>query len=268
MLSFLGSRRPGKVPTEPGEPVWAIGDVHGCADLLHALLAQIFAMASMQSPTRIIFLGDYVDRGPGSREVLDLLIELQSLERVRPSFIRGNHDFMMQEFLRKPEVGPAWVNMGAGTTLTSYGIAPPALSLSPHAWRDTQARFAEAVPERHRVFLDRLEPSVVEGEYFFTHAGVRPGKPINRQRPSDLMWIRSVFLDDKRRLGKMVVHGHTVTSDPHEDHRRIGLDTGAYASGRLTAVCIEGTRRRFLQVRRTAPGRILPFWDVTSSAVA
>ena len=267
MLSFFGRGRSEKASAEPAGPVWAVGDIHGCADLLKALLVQIFAMASMDRPTRIIFLGDYVDRGPDARAVLDLLIELQSLERVQPTFIRGNHDFMMQEFLLKPEIGPAWIGMGAGPTLASYGVAPPALSVSPQAWRDTQARFADAVPQRHREFLDSLEPSAVEGGYFFTHAGVRPGKPIDRQRASDLMWIRSAFLDDKRRLGKTVVHGHTVTTDPHEDHRRIGLDTGAYASGKLTAVCIEGASRRFLQVRRTEPGRIVPFWDVGSSVL-
>ena len=268
MLRFGGGDLPTAASVGAGRRVWAIGDIHGCADLLRALLTQILAMESLFTPPRLVFLGDYVDRGPSSRDVLDLLVSLKESSRLSPAFVRGNHDFMMQEFLLKPEIGPAWIGMGAGPTLASYGVAPPALSVSPQAWRDTQARFADAVPQRHREFLDSLEPSAVEGGYFFTHAGVRPGKPIDRQRASDLMWIRSAFLDDKRRLGKTVVHGHTVTTDPHEDHRRIGLDTGAYASGKLTAVCIEGASRRFLQVKRTGPSSIVPFWDVSSSALA
>jgi len=265
MLNFLRPTRPEPMSTDSTGPIWAVGDVHGCADLLQALLAQVLSEHTGK-PVRIVFLGDYVDRGPASREVLDLLIALESLGRVRPTFIRGNHDFMMQEFLRKPEIGPAWLEMGAAATLRSYGVEPPGLSVSPQAWRDAHQRFLRAVPRRHSGFLDRLEPSLTEGDYFFTHAGVRPGRSLDRQRSSDLMWIRTVFLDDPQPLPKMVVHGHTVTPAPYADHRRIGLDTGAYASGTLTALRVEGATRRFLQVRRTPDQRIETLRDVPSRA--
>lgn len=268
MLRFGKPAAPAIATVGAGKRVWAIGDIHGCADLLQALLAQVFAMQSILAPARIVFLGDYVDRGPGSRDVIETLIELKTFANVEASFIRGNHDYMMQEFLRQPQVGQAWLAMGAGPALLSYGVEPPRNPASPSQWRETWARFNDTVPQSHRDFLAALEPSVQEGDYFFTHAGVRPGKSIARQKPTDLMWIRNAFLNDKRRLDKIVVHGHTVTSAPHSDHRRVGVDTGAYASGELTAVCIDAAERHFLQVRRTAPDRIVPVWDVPATALS
>lgn len=259
------SRPKAAAPDEPSigddGPVWAIGDLHGCLDLTQAMLAEIGRHEGEDARPRVVFLGDYVDRGPASREVLDLLIGLRDEAQVRPTFIRGNHDFMMQAFLRGPDAGPAWLAMGAEATLRSYNVQPP-LTASPSQWRSVQAAFAHSVPEAHVAFLETLQHAAVQGDYIFTHAGLRPGRALAKQKPTDLMWIRQDFLKDTRRLEKVVVHGHTVTAAPFRDHRRIGVDTGAYASGVLTAVRFEGVERRFVQVQRGARGRIKAAWDV------
>jgi serine/threonine protein phosphatase 1 len=265
MLGFGKAKAGQRASVGEGRRVWAVGDVHGCIDLLQALVTQILVMQSMLQPARIIFLGDYVDRGPSSRAVLDFLSDFQMRQAISASFIRGNHDHMMMEFLSKPEAGPSWKAIGGASTLSSYGVTPPPDHASPAVWKLVWAQFKAAVPLAHRIFLESLSSSLEEGDYFFTHAGIVPGKSLDRQNPKDLMWIRNRFLQDQRVASKIVVHGHTPAAMPHSDHRRIGVDTGAYASGELTAVCLDGPERRFLQVRRLAPDRIVPVWDVRSS---
>ncbi len=253
---FSGLKRGGGiVDATPDEPVWAIGDVHGCLDLLRRLVDHIEAQHTEQPP-HVIFLGDYVDRGPHSRGVLDALVDLEGSSRIRAEFIRGNHDHVMQTFLTDSQAGPAWQGMGADATLASYGVPPPPLEASPEAWAEVQARFVSRVPSAHVGFLARLRPSVQSGDYFFTHAGVRPGRPLAKQKLTDLMWVRNAFLEDRRPLEKVIVHGHTPTADPHSDHRRIGVDTGAYASGVLTGLYLEDQGRQFVQTfrDRAAPG--------------
>lgn len=239
----------GTVDAAPAEPLWAIGDIHGCLDLLQRLIEHVQARGSDQPP-RVIFLGDYVDRGPHSRGVLDALVNLEGSSRIRAEFIRGNHDHVMQNFLADPQAGPAWQGMGADATLASYGVSPPPPGASPEVWAEAQARFVSRVPSAHVGFLARLKPSVQSGDYFFTHAGVRPGRPLAKQKLTDLMWVRNVFLEDRRPLEKVVVHGHTPTADPYSDHRRVGVDTGAYASGVLTALYLEDKVRQFAQAFR------------------
>jgi len=249
------------------EAVWAIGDVHGCDALLKALLAVIDSMRVEEAAARVILLGDYVDRGPRSREVMDLLIAVQGDDRFDATFIRGNHDHMMLSFLDEARFGPGWVTMEAAVTLQSYGVRPCISDAPGSVWREVQAQFQDAVPEAHVAFLRGLEPSVGIDDYFFTHAGVRPGRSLDKQRPEDLMWIRNRFLEDKRRLSKVIVHGHTPTSAPHSDARRIGVDTGAYSSGVLTAVRLSGADRRFLQVRGPVPGADVEAGETAITAV-
>lgn len=242
-----------------------MGDIHGCIDLLEALIEAIRGMQTASQPPRLVFLGDYVDRGPESRRVLDVLAALPDDDTV---FLRGNHDHMMLEFLRRPDAGPAWKAIGGDTTLTSYGVKSPAVPDSKSGWEDTWARFNSAVPETHRQFLQSSRFATECGDYFFAHAGVRPGRALGRQHESDLMWIRNAFLLDTRSMEKVIVHGHTPAALPFSDHRRVGVDTGAYASGTLTAVRLQGEDRRFLQVRRTPESTIVPVWDVPPASVA
>lgn len=240
-----------------GSVVWAVGDIHGCLDLLDGLLALIAAdVGDDDRPRTVVFLGDYVDRGPDSRGVLNRLIQLADDPDIDARFIRGNHEDKMVEFLEDPMVGATWCEYGGDAALASFGLRPPAIRHRKEGWIALSEDFRHKVTPRQRRFLDELEPSLTLGGYFFCHAGALPGVPLDEQSEGDLMWIRGRFLNDERRFDRVVVHGHTPTEVPHLDHRRIGVDTGAYATGVLTALRIDGTEERFLQAVREADGTV------------
>jgi serine/threonine protein phosphatase 1 len=240
-----------------GQVVWAIGDIHGCLDLLDALLQGIARdEATDDRPRTIIFLGDYVDRGPDSRGVLNRLIEIADMPDVDARFIRGNHEDKMHEFLDDPSVGATWCEYGGDAALASYGLAPPAVRHRREGWVALSADLAHKLGPRGRRFLEQLEPSVTLGGYFFCHAGALPGVPLDQQADRDLMWIRGRFLNDDQAFDRVVVHGHTPTEVPHVDHRRIGVDTGAYATGVLTALRLDGDDERFVQAVRDGNGQV------------
>ncbi|MBF0393209.1 MAG: serine/threonine protein phosphatase [Alphaproteobacteria bacterium] len=227
-----------------GSRLYAIGDVHGRIDLLDRLLALIEADAATSPAARrvVVFLGDYVDRGPCSRQVIDRLAAGPP-----PGFewiaLDGNHEAMMRSFLEDPSTAPAWLRNGGDATLASYVGASPRIGDIP---ADLRGALAEALPGAHLRFLSRLGPSHVEGGYFFAHAGVRPGVALESQSRDDLLWIRGPFLDHEGSFGRVVVHGHSIAPRPVDRHNRIGVDTGAYASGRLTALVAEGDWHGFL----------------------
>jgi len=259
MLSFLfniGNRSAssGKVasPMAPdGVCVYAIGDIHGCLSALHRLLDAIrtdfHALADAEGlAASIVFLGDYVDRGPDSRGVLDVLSRGDLGIPCR--FLRGNHEQAMLDFLSDPVRQAAWLTFGGVETLASYGVPASVGTSDPKRLRAMRDGLDERLPPRHRAFLADLETMAVLGDYAFVHAGVRPGVGLNRQRIEDLLWIREPFLTSRRRHEKVIVHGHTVTEEPESLPNRIGVDTGAYAAGPLTAVALHGTARRFIQV--------------------
>ena len=253
---FAGARptAPARVPD--GTVVYAIGDVHGRDDLLAQILHAIHEDATATSDhATVVFLGDYVDRGPGSRAVIDQLIGASDDDTIAWRFLRGNHDQSVLDFLRNPMTGMAWTDFGGRETLESYGVSAPPGANS-EAWRAAAADFATALPLEHLNFFEELEPSCEIGDYFFVHAGVRPGVPLDRQSPRDLLWIREPFLSDPAPLPKVVVHGHTVTPQVHVDDRRIGIDTGAYASGVLTALRLCGDEGAVIQ---TGPGETARF---------
>ena len=230
-----------------GVVIYAIGDVHGRDDLLEQIIGAIREDAATTSDhATAVFLGDYVDRGPASRAVIDRLIEVSDDDTIAWRFLRGNHDQSVLDFLRNPMTGMAWSDFGGRETLQSYGVTAPAGADS-EAWRAAAAAFAAALPLTHLNFFEALEPFWEAGDYFFVHAGVRPGVPLDRQNPRDLLWIREPFLSDPAPLSKMVVHGHTVTPQVHADDRRIGIDTGAYASGVLTALRLRGDEGAVIQ---------------------
>lgn len=257
-MSFL-SRILGRKPTRQAgalddRRVYAVGDIHGCDDLLTGLLEAIFAEAGADdAPPLLIFLGDYVDRGPGSRQVIEQLLSLRE-KSPDARFLCGNHEEAMLHFLDDLEAGMAWTGYGGKATMRSYGVAAPDDESDLDAWRATHAALQAAIPEAHMRFLWGLEDRIDLGDYLFVHAGVNPHRPLNAQHPKDLRWIREPFLSDHRRLEKVVVHGHTPLTQPHVDDRRIGVDTWAYRTGVLTALELNGAERRFLQARRDERG--------------
>ncbi len=226
--------------------VWAIGDVHGRADLLAPLLETIEADAG-SLPTHLVMLGDYVDRGRDSRGVLQLLCDVEVRGRVRLTALRGNHEDRMLAFLGEPQIGPSWCDYGGRDALASFGVSSPAGRGDAEGWAEAAQALAEALPEPHRRLLGGLRGFAEHGDYFFAHAGARPGVALAEQDPEDLMWIREPFLSDRKPFEKVVVHGHTPVDQPHVDARRINLDTGAYATGVLTALRLERDMRRFVQ---------------------
>jgi len=234
---------------QPGDRIYAIGDIHGRSDLLDRIYALVRADAAQAPQGRrlVVHLGDYVDRGPDSRGVIDRVMA-PPLPGFASLTLIGNHEALMREFLERPvDAGPGWMMNGAGATMASYGVDPPkrvddAVALG-------RARFAlkQALPAAHQRFLDTLLPMAAEEGYLFVHAGVRPGVPAAEQRLEDLIWIREEFLDSDADHGAIVVHGHSIAPEPQLRANRIGIDTGAYRSGRLTAVVLSAGPPRFLQ---------------------
>ncbi len=240
-----GSRASAAKPPE-GTVVYAVGDIHGCLTLLRKLETQIREDMATRTASRrvLVFLGDYVDRGPDSRGVIEHFLK-EPLPGCETVHLAGNHDRWMLAFLEDPEVGPPWLRNGGGDTLASYGLRVPSADQSGGIAKAQQA-FREALPSSHKAFLERLQVSHVEGDYFFAHAGVRPGVPLEEQSERDLTWIREEFLYSEADFGKVVVHGHTPSHTPEVFRNRIGIDTGAFMSGKLTALVLDGSKRSFL----------------------
>jgi serine/threonine protein phosphatase 1 len=237
---------PATVPA--GRRVYAIGDIHGRADLLLRLLDQLRRDAQQgefDGRPILIFLGDYVDRGFQSRDVIDILLS-DAVSPFETYFLKGNHEAAMLQFLNDPSIGPRWAEYGGAETLVSYGIQPPRTRTSLDDWMRASDELKQVLPHSHLHFLSNLDLSVRIGDYVFVHAGVRPGVPLDQQSEYDMLWIRDDFLSDRKPLGAVIVHGHTPTSAPHKDSRRVGLDTGAYLSGRLTAARFEHDRVEFI----------------------
>ena len=239
----MGLSRRFRKKTKPRLPdgvrVYAIGDVHGRADLLQSLLTVIDADLARSAPRRAIhvFLGDYIDRGPDSRRVLDLLIaRSRSHETV---CLKGNHEVFLLEVLQDPTRLQEWRHYGGLLTLVSYGITP---TMSPTAEEQIELidGLKRAIPPEHLAFVQQLPSSFTCGDFFFVHAGVKPGIPLERQRDEDMLWIREEFLACEEHFGKYVVHGHTPVSAPDIRSNRINIDTGAYATGNLTLLTIQG----------------------------
>ena len=248
--------RQGALPVVPEDTsVYAIGDIHGRADLLRTLLAMIEDDAQRQGRARnvLILLGDYVDRGPDSRGVIELLLD-PPLTGFQTVCLMGNHEDMMLTFLDDAQAADGWLMNGGQATLESYGVMVPPGAADPQTMQDG---LCQALPPSHLTFLRGLALYHVEGDFLFVHAGVRPGMSIAAQDPHDLIWIRDDFLRSKKDHGQVVVHGHSVTFEPsvfpdRPRPVRIGIDTGAYLTGSLTCLAITGTDRRWL---RTLPGR-------------
>ncbi len=237
-LPFL--RRDLQSPRVPeGVRIYAVGDVHGRADLLASLLSQIEADAAHRPACRAIavFLGDYIDRGSASKQVLELLVTWRGVEEI--VFLKGNHEAYLLRFLSDAAVLENWRHCGGLETLIAYGLKPP---INPTHFQQARLAYdlAGLLPATHRAFLQRLKLFFACGDFFFVHAGVRPLVPILQQTEDDLLWIRDEFLSWEKPFEKIVVHGHTPVHEPDIRANRINIDTGAFATGRLTCMVFEG----------------------------
>ena len=229
-----------------GERIYAIGDIHGRFDLLTDLLARIDAddRARGDARTRIIFLGDLVDRGPDSASVVELLATADFGDR-QVDFLAGNHEEVFLKALGgNLETMRFWLRIGGEETLLSYGT--PIELIDRGLADELVADFLPRVPPHHIAFLHAMADMVRIGDYCFVHAGVKPNVPIDRQKPEDLRWIRNQFLDFEGSFGATIVHGHSIAAEVEELPNRIGIDTGAYATGRLTALALEGGERWYM----------------------
>jgi serine/threonine protein phosphatase 1 len=240
MLKFFRSKEKIRKPRLPdGIRIYAISDIHGCADLLQQIFTVIDRdLATIGSRRAIhVFLGDYIDRGPNSNLTIDLLID--RARKHESVFLKGNHEALLFDVLKNPSQLEEWRHYGGLQTLTSYGLRP---SLNPDAAEQTELinQLALIIPPHQRRFFSGLRLRFVCGDFFFVHAGIRPGVPLAKQQEQDLLWIREEFLACEEHFGKYVIHGHTPVREPDIRPNRANIDTGAYATGNLTLLTIQG----------------------------
>jgi serine/threonine protein phosphatase 1 len=237
----------------PGVTLYVIGDVHGRLDLLYPLLRKIAfdaARLPAEEQRELIFLGDYIDRGADSRGVISLMLStIAEQDFWSVAALKGNHEAALLEFLDDPSTWPMWSQFGARETLSSYGVDPPDWNAGQDDWARASRELGQLMPPSHKEFLQGLALLLERGDYLFAHAGVRPGIPLHQQSERDLLWIRDDFLRSQRRLDKVIVHGHTPAEEAYLGDHRIGQDTGAYATGVLTAARLKGATRKLIQVR-------------------
>lgn len=225
--------------------IYAVGDIHGRADLLQQLFARIDANERRHPLKKKIevFLGDYIDRGPDARKVLEKLTERARVHDLVG--LKGNHETLMLRFLEDPTVLRVWRHFGGLETLLSYGIVPN-LANDPASEVRLASELKRRLDPSHENFLRNLRLSYSFGDFFFAHAGVRPAVPLDQQSEEDLLWIREEFLFCDASFGKIIIHGHSPVIEPDVRLNRINIDTGAYATGRLTCLVLEDARRVFL----------------------
>jgi serine/threonine protein phosphatase 1 len=236
-----------------GERVYAIGDIHGRADLFEMIIAQIEADDAARGPaqTTVILLGDLVDRGPDSAGVIARARDWAARRPVR--MLQGNHEEMFLKAFDDDVTLRHFLRFGGRETLLSYPITPDEYQRT--TIEELQVLMRERVPAADIAFMAAMENLIRVGDYVFVHAGIRPGVALDAQKTGDLRWIRAEFLDDATPRDFAVVHGHTITPAPELHPWRIGIDTGAFASGQLTAVGLEGTERWLV----TAQGETMDF---------
>lgn len=239
-----------------GQRVYAIGDIHGRGDLFAVLKDAIEEDArdaeADGKDVLVILLGDLVDRGPDSAGVIETARKWRKQRDVR--ILMGNHEEMFLDSFQNKETLRHFMRHGGRETLMSYGVDKKTFTKASLA--ELQLVLNEVVPEKHRKFVSKFEDMVLVDDYLFVHAGIEPGVSLEDQKKRHLRWIREPFLSHKGSHGPVVVHGHTITEDPVDAGNRIGIDTGAYSSGRLTALVLEGRKRRFITVRQAKSGKI------------
>ena len=248
MFNFSPQREQGPAGAR-GYRAYAVGDIHGRVDLLEHLLAKIHAdLQHRPAPkTLLVFVGDLVDRGPSSAQVIERL-RCYRRDGVRPVFLLGNHEEVLLRIIAgDSSVVESWLKFGGLQCLQSYGVT--LASIRGRSAEQVVEIVRASVPPEHVEFLESFADSCRFGDYLFVHAGIRPGVEVDQQSQADLRWIREPFLFDETDHGFVVVHGHTITDEVDERPNRIGIDTGAYRSGVLTALAIEGTERWLIDTR-------------------
>ncbi len=230
-----------------GRRIYAIGDVHGRADLLQRLFHKIDLHRAVHpcASALEVMVGDYIDRGPRSKQVIEMLIERGRDHDLHALF--GNHENMMLDAIDKPERLPFWVENGGWDTLLSYGVHLSPNQLKRISAQEANTQIVQAVPTNHVSFLRGLPACFVCDDYVFVHAGIRPGVPLRQQAREDMIWIGKEFLTASGDLGGVVVHGHTQVERPEFKSNRINIDTGAYLTGRLTCLVLDGAKQSVLQ---------------------
>ncbi len=253
-MASLQQSEKGNRPETPRIPegcrIYALGDIHGRADLLDPLLDLIEKDSEGLAIGRkvLVFLGDYIDRGPDSRAVIERLCA-GPLEGFESVFLKGNHEEFLLSFIEGPDgLDGGWMLNGGDATLASYGVEPFVPFIGGSNGENARRDFLRNLPASHRRFLENLRLFHMEGDYLFVHAGLRPGIPIGEQSKEDLLWIRNEFLDGDDDFGKVVVYGHSISARPEIGPNRIGIDTGACWTGRLTCLVLDGATRRFLEI--------------------
>ena len=237
-----------------GQRVYAVGDIHGRLDLFEALAEAIEADDASAAPadTTVVLLGDLVDRGPASAGVIDLAREWQRRRKVR--ILLGNHEEMFLRSFDEPEMFRHFLRHGGRETILSYGVSR--YQFAKATLEEAQELMSAIVPRHDRDFLEGAEDMIAIGDYVFVHAGIDPRVPLEEQKQHDLRWIREPFLSHADPHELVVVHGHTIREAPDDCGNRIGIDTGAFMSGRLTALVLEGTERRYLEAAETEDGAV------------
>ena len=249
LAKLFGQRgEPTRRPSVPdGERYYVIGDIHGRCDLLDQLIEAIERddAASGAADSTVILLGDLIDRGPESARVVETARKWGKRRRVH--CIAGNHEEMFLESFTDREMLRHFLKHGGRETVLSYGIKRK--RYNELTMKELQVELNDLVPKKHSKFLERMENMVVAGDYVFVHAGINPKRAIDDQKQSDLRWIRERFLKHDEPFSHVIVHGHTIFEEiDHTDHR-IGIDTGAFRTGNLTALVLEGDTRRVIQAR-------------------
>ena len=248
MFSFSPRRDQGPAGAR-GYRAYAVGDIHGRVDLLEHLLAKIHADLQRRpaSKTLLVFVGDLVDRGPSSAQVIERL-RCYHRDGIQPVFLLGNHEEVLLRIIDgDSSVVDSWLKFGGLQCLQSYGVT--LARIRGRSSEQVVELVRTTVPKEHVEFLETFVDSCRFGDYLFVHAGIRPGVDVDQQSQSDLRWIREPFLFDETDHGFVVVHGHTITDEVDERSNRIGIDTGAYRTGLLTALAIEGTERWLIDTR-------------------
>ncbi len=258
LRDFLSSPAPVKLPQVPdGTRYYAIGDIHGRLDLFEPMIAAVEEEIAA-APTcdhRIVLLGDLVDRGPDSAGVIARTRVWQQTRNVR--VLAGNHEDMFLNAFNKPETLRHFLKHGGYETVLSFGLTAHELSTLP--LEEIYDLYCARIPQSVRDYVAGFETMIRAGDYVFVHAGIDPARPLSEQKRSDLLWIRGGFLDHQGALEKVVVHGHTIFDHVMDCGNRIGIDTGAFRSGVLTALVLEGDQRRILQARASETGAIAMF---------
>ena len=253
--SLFRSRPQLPPPAVPqGERYYLIGDIHGRLDLFEAMVAAIedddASRPSMN--TQVVLLGDLVDRGPDSAGVVALARSWQKERTVR--ILAGNHEQMMLDAFKKPEILRHFLKHGGRETVISYGLSKKQFSAM--SLEELFEALPQFISKAERDYIASFEEYVVAGDYMFVHAGIDPNVPIEDQKRSDLLWIRERFLSHEGPLDKVVVHGHTIFNKVNDRGNRIGIDTGAFRSGVLSALVLEGDQRRIIQTIKDGDGPV------------